>query len=230
MGTTFGYGRGGTRYRYYVSRSDASTLGSGGEEIIRRVAAAGLERLILDRVTRLISPHDPLEWERVREIVRRVQIQSRSVVIDFAAPAIVESHERPGSAITRLESRVVPDRLVAEGEDTLTLICERRAVFHGGARADDTPKPDAKQDPRLIPMLKEAHRLLEAHSMSPMNERGHSQAVAADYQRVRRTMALGLLAPRVQRAILEGRIRMSAEQLVGAELPLAWADQRHALR
>jgi hypothetical protein len=158
--------------------------------------------------------------------VRRVQIQSRSVVIDFAGTAIVESHERLASAIVRLESRVVPDRLIAEGEHTLTLICEQRAVFHGRAGAQGAPKVDVKQDPRLIPMLKEAHRLLQAHSMSPMNKRGHSQAVAADYQRVRRTMALGLLAPRIQRAILEGRVRVSAEQLVAAEPPLAWLDQR----
>jgi hypothetical protein len=230
MGTTFGYGRGGTRYRYYVSRSDASELGSGGEEIIRRVAAAGLERFILDRVTRLISPRDPLEWGRVREVVRRVQIQSRSVVIDFATAAIVESHERLASTIVRLEGRVVRDRLVADGEHTLTLICEQRAVFHGGAGAQGAPKADVKQDPRLIPMLKEAHRLLAQHSMSPMDESSHSRAVAADYQRVRRTMTLGLLAPRVQRAILEGRIRISAERLMGAELPLAWTDQFRALQ
>ena len=50
-------------------------------------------------------------------------------------------------------------------------------------------------------------------------------------QRDRRLMSLGLLAPDIQKAILTGRVPagLTAKQLLGADLPIAWADQRKLL-
>jgi len=226
MGTTFGYGRGGKRYRYYVSRSDPAAYAAGGEELIRRVAAAGLERLVMDRVTRLVSPRDPLDWARLKDVVQKVRIQSSSIVIDIAREAVVEPHERIASAISRLEQRIAPDRLVTGPDDCVTLVCERRAVFHGGSRSDNADQAKARQDPRLIPTLKIAHRLLAEHSMTPLDEGTHPHATAPKYQRSRRMMALGLLAPRIQKAVLAGKMKLTGEELMAVELPLAWADQQ----
>ena len=38
-------------------------------------------------------------------------------------------------------------------------------------------------------------------------------------------MIVGLLAPSSQRALLEGQVATTPEQLLGGKLPLAWRDQ-----
>ncbi len=40
---------------------------------------------------------------------------------------------------------------------------------------------------------------------------------------------MGLMSPRLQKAILQKRMQAKAERLVAAELPLAWVDQEALL-
>ncbi len=54
--------------------------------------------------------------------------------------------------------------MILETPETLTLVCDQRTVFHGGAVQQSAFSAKAGQVARLIPMLREAHRLLEGRT------------------------------------------------------------------
>ena len=114
-------------------------------------------------------------------------------------------------------------RLCADS-DRIRLIVDRQPVFRGGraSGAELTSATCTALDVRTL--LRSAHMLLEAHAMSPVDATAHGRATAPPWRRQRRTMALGLLAPQLQKAILQGGFRGSVEQLMSAA-PLAWTDQ-----
>jgi hypothetical protein len=64
--------------------------------------------------------------------------------------------------------------------------------------------------------------------MSPLECGLHSRATAPPYQRQRRIMALGLLAPTLQKSILQGNSKRIPDHVIEAA-PLAWADQLNDL-
>lgn len=229
MGTTFGYGSGGKRYRYYVSKACDRKAPAADDNALRRVAGSGLEQLVLERTRRLAGSRAHIDWPEIKLLVRRVLIEPRSIVIEFNNAAVVDVYEAPENAASRLEGQMAPDKLVVGAGGTLALICDRRAVFRGGKGADAQTPAKKRQDPKLIPMLKQAHRLLVENSMSATDEAAHPNATAPPYQRQRRTMILGLIAPSIQRRILEGRLHIRAEKLIAAELPLLWTDQQGAV-
>ena len=220
MRLSFSYGRGGKCYRYYIS---AAGEGDGGG-LLHRVAAKQLEGWVLQTVERLTSEAGRISLP-VLDIVRRVEIHRRSTHLVLSAPALGEPHERHSSIATRLEARLTGSRVVSEDSDLIRLIADRRAVFRGG-KSEGPLTTVAPRDGRLVEMLRSAHALLEQHSMSPLDPERYQEATAPEYQRLRRVMALGLLAPDVQREVLQGRRQFSADALTSEQLPLAWADQR----
>jgi len=60
--------------------------------------------------------------------------------------------------------------------------------------------------------------------MSPLDPSAHAQATAPAWQRQRRIMALGLLAPQLQKKMLQGSYAGALNAMMAAA-PLAWADQ-----
>jgi len=60
--------------------------------------------------------------------------------------------------------------------------------------------------------------------MSPLNAEQHFEASAPAWQRQRRIMALGLLAPSLQKDIARGKVRWHLDQMP-QYMPLAWGDQ-----
>jgi DNA invertase Pin-like site-specific DNA recombinase len=222
MRSSFSYGHAGKCYRYYVS---AAAVPSGGvASPVRRVAASGLERWVLDAAARLIGHFAP-PWADVLALVARVEVHGRSTHLLLRVPALAEPHERAASLCARLEPRLAGARLVPDDSDLVRLIEDRRAVFRGGAR-EAWPEPSRTGHHRSGEILRAAHKLLKRHSMSPAGGERYGDATAPEYQRARRTLMLGLIAPDIQRGILEGRSELPADSFIGSPLPLAWADQR----
>ena len=221
MRSSFSYGRRGKCYRYYVS---AAGDGVGESGPVTRVAAEQLEKWVLQTLGRLTHGGGPASPAALN-IVRRVEIHRRSTHLVLSARALGEPHEGLSSIITRLEAKLVESRLVAEAHDLVRLIAERCAVFRGGKTEAGTAPPSASME-RSMQVLRSAHRLLGQHFMSPLDPGRHPEATAPDYQRLRRAMALGLLAPDVQRDVLLGRRQISVLATT-SPLPLAWADHRN---
>jgi hypothetical protein len=222
MRSSFSYGHAGKCYRYYVS---ATALPSGrGASPIRRVAAAGLERWVLDAAARLTG-QPATTWPDVLALVARVEVHGRSTHLLLHVPTLAEPHEGAVFLCARLEPRLGEARLVPDHGDLVRLIADRRAVFRGGA-GEARPEPNTTDQHRSGEFIRAAHKLLERHSMSPAGAEGHGGATAPEYQRERRTLLLGLIAPDIQRGILEGRYNLPAGFVARSPLPLAWADQR----
>ena len=217
MGTSFSYGRGGRLYRYYVSGSLDPNRDSQGRRPIR-VSAGAVETMVQRSLGRLLErPYLP--WDELRSIVQRVQLNSEETHVVLAADAIREPLESIEAAALRLARRAWPDTIsVAGGHLMLTVDCRpsaRRLPQISSRRHND--------DCRVA--LKSAHALLMQHQMSPLEPDVNSKAAAPAWQRQRHLMALGLLAPDLQRLILEGRLGSLPNQL-RVDAPLAWADQR----
>jgi site-specific DNA recombinase len=228
MSPSFSYGRGGRLYRYYVSASvlPGREIKKGAANVIRRAPAAPLEKLVLDRLIRLLSAEAPLEWSDLKELLCRVELRERSIHLVFDGGLLAEPHEATASLLARLSERVTGDRLVSDENGELRLICDRRGKFRGGEVRGGEKLNSGGANGELAVMLRRAHLLLEVHAMSPMAPEQHHTASAPEGQRPRRLMAAGLIAPEIQKMILKGSVIGSvAPPLNGEGLPLLWSDQ-----
>ena len=221
MGTSFSYGRGGRLYRYYVSGSLDPNRDSQGRRPVR-VSAGTVETMVQKALGRLLERPPHLPWEEVRSIVQRVQLNSEEAHVVLVADAIREPLESIEAAALRLARRAWPGTIsVAGGHLMLTLDWGPSA-----GRRPQIASHRHNDDCRVA--LKSAHALLMQHQMSPLEPDVNSNAAAPAWQRQRRLMALGLLAPDLQRLILEGRLGSLPNQL-RVHAPLAWADQRREI-
>ena len=223
MATTFSYGRSGRMYCYYVTGS-LDPLRADGDRPLR-VPAAPLERLVLGILARLLQREVTIA--EAQQHVSAIELRDRSIHLILKSDGLLEPFEPLSSARDRLQPLSEPDRLVADN-DGLRLIVDRSPVFRrGGASHTADLTKQAQSDAAAL--LKTAHRLLVFHGMSPHNPVAHVRATAPSWQRHRRTMALGLLAPALQKAILQGRIEGSIDRLMSAP-PLLWTDQEKLLK
>ena len=140
------------------------------------------------------------------------------------AELLFEPCEPVRTAVERLQEKLGDARLAPDTDGNLRIVLDRRPSFRGGSTHNgDAPCQGNQQ---LIEQLRNAHRLLERFSMSPFEVDVHQEAQAPRYQRDRRMMHLGLIAPRLQRELMLGRGATALDQLADASaLPLAWADQ-----
>lgn len=218
MGTSFSYGRGGRLYRYYVSGSLDPNRACHGRPPVR-VSAGAVESMVQRSLGRLVERAGQLSWDEVRTLLRRVQLNSEETHLVLVADVIREPFEAVEAAALRLARRASPDTISSTDGGLLLTVDWRSSA----SRASQIELVQQDDDCRVA--LKHAHGLLSQYGMSPLAPHAHFRAVAPAWQRQRHLMALGLLAPDLQRAMFEGRLVSLPSQLrVGA--PLAWADQR----
>jgi site-specific DNA recombinase len=217
MGTSFSYGRGGRLYRYYVSGSLDPNRDSQGRRPVR-VSAGAVEAMVQRSLGRVLE-RAYLPWDEVRSIVHRVQLNSEQTHLVLDADAIREPLESLEAAALRLARQALPDTISSAGGNLMVTIDWRPSA----RRLHQSQCPPHEDDCRVA--LKSAHALLSQHQMSPLEPDAHCKAAAPAWQRQRHLMALGLLAPDLQRSMLEGRLGSLPHQL-RVDAPLAWADQR----
>ena len=220
MTTSFSYGRAGRFYRYYVAGS-LNPSRAAGSQSARRFPATPLEQLVLRSICALLQ--EDATFADALPLIAGVELRERSIQIVLTQGAFLEPHEPVDSAIVRLQPLVGRDRLVSEN-DRLRLIIDQQPVFRGG-KASGARAPSACRSFEGAALVRSAHGLLEMHSMSPIAPATHGYARAPSWQRQRVLMALGLLAPELQKTILQGTFPGSLERLLGGA-PLAWADQK----
>ena len=222
MTTTFSYVRGGRLYRYYVSGSlDPSRRPA--QNVVSRLPAGPVEGLVRDAVSRLLPDGHAADWEEVRSVLRRVQLNSHAIHLVLRPDALLEPLEDTGAAVGRLGAKVAPDVLrYAAGEILLTIA--RKPIFRGEGVKRSKPLECTPERVDGRAMLRAAHRLLDEHYMSPLDAARHPSARAPVQQRPRHLMMSGLLAPAIQRRILDGSLAHISAELAAAA-PLAWRDQ-----
>jgi DNA invertase Pin-like site-specific DNA recombinase len=232
MRTSFSYGRGGKRYRYYVSPDVLpATKAPRRADVVSRVPAAALERLVLEAVGRVLGAREPLPWPEALTVIRTVEVRQRSLQLVLNYSAVAEPHEPLEWLVHRLQDRLSVGRVVSDPDGAIRMIIDRAARFRGGAASAYREQKMDHASAALASLWRSAHDLLKRHSMSPLDEFAHNVAEAPREQRHRRTMALGLLAPSVQEQLAMGTLGAGVEaKLLLEQLPLAWEDQAALIR
>jgi DNA invertase Pin-like site-specific DNA recombinase len=223
MSPSFGYGRGGRVYRYYVS----APLQQGRkveprDGVLRRVSAEALEEAVRTQLATVMPGEDDRSLADLLKPVRRVEVLPQDLRIAFEARALPRDvRERLHPCDTHADRRVLigPVRCQARGGRAWVL-----------TPACGSAVRNARRDPVLVRGLRKAHRV-GADLGWKAADGSFSGKVVPTNQYDRRLWRLVFLAPDIQQAIMEGRQPrwLTLDQLLKMRIPTAWTEQRHAL-
>jgi len=227
MRPSFSYGRGSRTYRYYVSvclLPTGKTISGGNLKGIR-LAASRVEQLLVTSIAELlpalIGP-DAILAAVVHVIANATQLR---VTLDAGQLA--------GEGLTvdvlfdRIRDEIDPDARITDGRVDLVLAVptsrKGRTVTPGIRRKRDSAGTDG-----LAELIRAAHKKLRDHHGSPLAPDEHEQMRAPADAWTRDRITLGLLAPDIQKALLQGTLASppNPDALLATGLPLDWHEQR----
>lgn len=223
MSPSFGYGRGGKVYRYYVS----SPLQQGRkiearDGVLRRVSAEALEEAVRSQLAPVMTGGDDRPLAALLKPVRRVEVLPEALRISFEAKALPRD----------VRGRLQPCDTHA---DLLVLIASVRCQARGGRTWVVSPSGGsavrkARRDPVLVRGLRKAHRVAAELGWKAGDGTFAGRGVPAN-EYDRRLWRLVFLAPDIQQAIMEGRQppALTLDQLLKMRIPTGWNEQRRAL-
>jgi len=230
MRPSFGYGRGKKMYRYYVSETLLPNGRIGHADNMRgdRLSAERIERLLLDRLSCLL-PTGTLP-DDLFAIITRIICTGGRLRICLAASALTADGMCHDMLLGRAQHLVDPDaRLV---DDKLQLSVDARPTRRGKTvRAKVHILDDPEQRALLADLVRISHRKLRDLNASPLHPDQHCHMVAPTNGWTRARIAIGLLAPDIQKALLQGTAppNLDPERLLSRDIPLDWDAQRRFL-
>ncbi len=205
-------GKSGRAYRYYVSASLQQGLRAADPDIVQRLSATEIERVIAEAIQRwYLRVDDPFS------VVASVHLGDRGLqlTLDTAHCANI---------VTRLaENELILDRTPDRVTILLPIILPARGGRHLVVPAQVRPP---QVDRILVSALRKAHAMLSTERGMPTME----AAPTSPYDR--NILRLAFLAPDIQQAILDGRQpqHLNLETFKSIELPLSWPKQHEMLR
>jgi DNA invertase Pin-like site-specific DNA recombinase len=212
MSPAFSRGRGGRVYRYYVSAPLQQGAPTGGEDIVQRLPAPTIERVVSEAIARWL-PRTTAPLEEVRCV--RVADAGLEIELDGKHVANLAGRLAEGERIVHASSKACRVLLPL----ALPLRGGRRLVLSGSR---SSPRPDRA----LVEALRKAHRML-AHDRTGQPVMEAAPASPHD----RKLLRLAFLAPDIQRGIIEGRHppALNLERVMQMTIPLDWNEQRSML-
>ncbi|MDT9597921.1 recombinase family protein [Sphingosinicella rhizophila] len=231
MRPSFSYGAAGRPYRYYVSEGELPGSRPGTNAHVTRVSAAHIERIVAQRVAGLIdsAEHD---LERIAAAIDRVEIGRRNIHVLLHSEAVREPCESAARAVERLlPSIIFGDNIVLEHDERIRLVAEVNPVARGKVIKQDGISLEqvngSGADRRdLASILRHAHARLRELDASPLAPETQGLAKAPKEGWTRNHLALGFIAPDIQKAMLKEKLDQSTISALMASIPLSWEDQR----
>lgn len=205
-------GKLGRTYRYYVSASLQQGLRTADPDMIQRISAPEIERIISEAIRRWsLRVDDPFA------ITRSVHLSRSGLQLTL------EAAHYANLVIRLADNEIILDRTSDRVTVLLPIIFPARGGRHLMARAQGRPP---QQDRVLIAALRKAHAMIATERGLPTME----TAPTSPYDR--NILRLAFLAPDIQQAILDGRQphHLNLEALKSIDLPLSWSQQREMLR
>ena len=125
---------------------------------------------------------------------------------------------------------VEPTAEQENGNLILSLDC--RPVSRGKTlRSKDHYLDDTEKRLALADLVRTSHRKLKELNASPLFPEAHQRMTAPTNEWTRERIAVGLLAPDIQKALLTGTAlaNLDPEKLLSRDMPLDWEGQRKFL-
>ncbi|WP_324751003.1 recombinase family protein [Sphingomonas sp. LY54] len=222
MSATHARGRSGQRYPYYISRIPASHPGAA--RVLRRVPGASVEDVLISSLRRW-SGRQTSSWIDLLPFLKRVELHRDCIVVELAPPM----HENWTGAMDAAEEWAITSA------GRLQIIHPVRIVTRGACTSRveaASPKGRARPDKSLIAGLRRSHAELNSRGIDMTDLRSqqeHARGMGDPY--LRKLSKLALLAPDIQRSILEGLqpSGLTLGRLLDVDLPLRWDEQRQLL-
>jgi len=221
MSPSFGYGRGGRVYRYYVSAPlQQGRKRKAGDPHLRRLKAEAIHDLVHELLAGAFGRPD----ESLPSLLPRVsRIEVYGDCVRAQVPTALLTVQARASALPH------PDQA-----GTSIIVAPVRCQSRGGrvwSSAPVGPRP-RKADPTLVKGLREAHRIARAIGWSPatgVEEGARLKGPESSYGC--KLVRLAFLAPDIQKAVLEGRQPPSLmlSELLNARISPCWQAQRREL-
>ena len=216
MTPTFSVGRGGKRYRYYVSASlQRGELADSCPDRIHRVPGPAIDEVVARIAARCGATVD--------DIVR-VTIHSRQIHITFGAQGDEYSLEE-------VQERLAPgERARMDEQDRVTVVLPLRASFRGGRKTikgADLPANVSRPSRSLVKAIRDAHTFFALQGGGLGGPLPRKRAPLQNtYQR--KVARLACLCPQLQAAILKGEqpAHLTVSMLLEEDIPLSWQAQR----
>lgn len=209
--------RHGQSFHYYSEVERAT-----GERRLR-IPAAVIEDFVLARL-RVLAGDPTASWEELSPHLLKVHLRPDAVVLDVRTSIGSDWRHRVGEQ----------DAVETLPDGAIRLVPAVKPAVRGGRvwLTEPSGATRARPDRTLVRALRRAHEILRDNGLAPLAGRGamaEGRGIADPYQR--KLVELAFLAPDIQRAIMTGRQPpgLTLHQLLQADLPVAWEDQRRML-
>ena len=229
MSPSFGYGRKGRLYRYYIAPQPDGD-GPGDSGAIRRLSAPAVEEFLGRQLRRLASLGE-ISAPDLPTLLRRVEVRTDCIHLVVNSAAIF-GDDHPELALGNLRRRLeAGEQAVSQPDGGIRIVLVQRLQLRGGRTTilGDSPDRARTISPRIVTALKRAHADLLALKASPFSTEGDLQESSSPLtQQSRQLSRMALMAPELQRDIVAGLQPrgLGLLAILKNEMPLAWADQR----
>ncbi len=226
MRPTFGHGRGKRIYRYYVSETllpngkTSHSHNKAGE----RLSATRLERVLANTLLPILPTGG--DAESVYVAINRIRLQKAHMRIRLDLAALIGSEETERDILLRAQT--IDDDAKISGE-VLTISIANQAIRRGKTlTAAANIVDDAERRRMLAELVRKSHVLLTRLNASPLAPEWHGDMTVPVNEWSRQRMAIGLLAPDLQKMLLQGKAppHITPNMLVSRDLPMDWDEQR----
>nr|WP_221774232.1 recombinase family protein [Novosphingobium flavum] len=230
MRPSFSYGRGSRTYRYYVSECLLPTAKatSGGNLQGIRLPAVRIETLLFRAIGELLP--EPTGPDMIFAAITRIEATPTALRVTLDPARLVSESLSADALLDRVRRQIDPDAALSDGRMTFTLAIP--AGRKGRTVAPSVRKHRNSEDTAdMAELVRVAHRKLAEHDASPLDPGQHARMRAPVDAWTRERIAIGLLAPDIQKALLQGTMPrgFDPDELVGMNLPLDWGEQRRML-
>lgn len=226
MRPTFGHGRGKRIYRYYVSETQlpngkaTNYHNKSGE----RISATRLERVLAGALLPLMPQGS--DADSVYAAITRVRVRDGRVRIKLDLAELMQEDEIEADVVER--AHAIDPAAAIEGDD-LRITIQAQAIRRGKTlHASANLVDDAERRRSLADLVRKSHALLARLHASPTATERHGQMTVPVNEWSKQRVAIGLLAPDIQKMLLQGKApaHLLPEMLVSRDLPMDWKEQR----
>lgn len=230
MCPSFSYGRGKRMYRYYVSECllPYGRIGKSSNKQGQRLPAERIEKLIVRQLQAALP--EPVAPDLLVGAVVKVVASGRMLRISLDTTPFVTEHFCSDMFFERVRHHL--DQQARIDRERIHFVIEFPPARRGQSiAAKENGRFDQEDREALALLVRTSHRKLAELGASPLHSDRHGTMCAPNNEWTRLRIPIGLLAPDIQKALLQGTVPMQfdPELLLSGSIPLEWNKQRRFL-